>query len=54
MSVGGLTVGRAVTPGSMAGPRETDAANVRPATWDGTARQISIKCTLLNTVLDND
>ena len=54
VSVGGLTIGRAVNRAATAGLRETDAAHVRPATWDGTARQVSIKCTLLNTVLDSD
>ena len=47
VSVGGLTVGRAINRAAMAGPRETDAANVRPATRDDAARQVSIICTLM-------
>ena len=42
MSVGGLTVGRAVSRATMVGPRETDAANVQQGTWDDAARQVGI------------
>ena len=46
VSVGGLTVGRAVNRAATAGLHETDAANVRQATRDDAARQFSTKCTL--------
>ena len=42
VSVGGLTVGRAVDPAAMEGPRDTDAAHAKQGTWDGAARQVSI------------
>ena len=42
VSVGGLTVGRAVIRAPMAGPRKMDAAHVKQGTWDGAARQVSI------------
>ena len=47
VSVGGLTVGRALNRAAMAGLRETDTANVRQATRDDAARQVSIICTLM-------
>ena len=42
VSVGGVRVGRAVTPAATEGPRDTDAAHVKRGTWDGAARQVSI------------
>ena len=42
VSVGGVRIGRAVTPAATEGPRDTDAAHVKRGTWDGAARQVSI------------
>ena len=42
VSVGGVRIGRAVTPAATEGPRDTDAAHVKRGTWDGAVRQVSI------------
>ena len=42
VSVGGVRIGRAVTPVATEGPRDTDAAHVKRGTRDGVARQVSI------------